>query len=76
MWVLNWFDGGGDAPTTPRPPEYVAYKYLGVQTFLTLPEIPLIGQEIIELKPLGIYTLPDDFNWTIRALEEGRLIAV
>jgi hypothetical protein len=41
-----------------------------------LPEVPLIGQEIIELKPLGIYTLPDDFNWTIRALEEGRLIAV
>jgi hypothetical protein len=54
----------------------VAYKYLGVQTFLELPEVPVLGQETIELKPLGIYTLPDNFAWTIRALEEGRLIAV
>jgi hypothetical protein len=76
MWALHWFDDTGETTVTPRPPEYVAYQYLGVSTFLTLPEVPVIGQEIIELKPLRVYTLPDNFAWTIRALEEGRLIAV
>jgi hypothetical protein len=75
MWILHWFEDASDETAVVRPPEYVTYQYLGVQTFLTLPEVPVIGQETIELKTLGIYTLPDTFDWTVRALEDGRLTA-
>ena len=75
MWLIHWFEGGQDIETPPIPETYETYRYLGPRTFLTLPEIKGIGQEVIELQPLGFYTLPPDFEWTIRALEEGRLIS-
>ena len=75
MWLLHWWEGQTNSDTQPRPPEYRNYQYIGVRTFLTLPEVRNIGQEVIELKTLGFYSLPD-FDWTTRAIEEGRLIAV
>jgi hypothetical protein len=76
MWILNWFEGGDIAPTPTLPPTYELYRYLGVQTYLSLPEVVGVGQENIELQPLKLYTLPSDFDWTIRAIEEGRLVPV
>jgi hypothetical protein len=75
MWIINWwFDEEETGSTTP-PPTYDLYRYLGVQTYLSLPEVVGIGQQVIELQPLKLYTLPSDFDWTIRAIEEGRLVA-
>lgn len=76
MWLIHWWEGDTNVATPDRPPEYSNYQYVGARTFLTLPEIRGIGQETIELQTLGFYTLPTDFEWTIRAIEEGRLLAI
>jgi hypothetical protein len=79
MWTIHWLDflnRGGTGVILPPiidPESYETYQYLGPATFLTLPPVRGVSQFRV-LTTFGFFSLPPDWDWTIRALREGRLV--
>lgn len=77
MFLLRGFfseinpDGGVPVDLT----VYAQYRYLGQDTVLKLPPVNEVSETVF-LKTFEVFSLPVEFDWVIRAVDDGRLEVV
>lgn len=75
MWALHWWEEKLENTEVESPTDYLIYRYLGVDTVLTLPEVAG-ANEFKRLSRFDVVSLPPSWEWTLRAIREKRLEAI